>query len=53
MVRTFFVTPEAGIVVSAAVELNGNDVLTGPVVDAARLLIDGFAVNLHGVLSVV
>jgi hypothetical protein len=39
--------PEAGIVISAAVELNGNDVFAGPVVDAARLLIDRFAVDLH------
>ncbi|WP_461186848.1 hypothetical protein [Arthrobacter sp. Z4-13] len=46
-------TPEAGIVIPAAVELNGDDVFAGPVVDAARLLIDGFAMNLHKVLPVV
>jgi hypothetical protein len=38
---------------SAAVELNGDDVFAGPVVDAARLIIDGLAVNHYRVLPVV
>jgi hypothetical protein len=45
--------PEAGIVMSAAVEFNGDNVFAGPVVDAARLIIDGLAVNHHRVLSIV
>lgn len=52
VVRTFFMAPEARIVISAAVELYGDDVLVRPVVDAACLLIDRFPVNLHGVLPV-
>ncbi len=44
--------PEARIVLSAAAELDGDDVLVSPVVNTARLLIDGFPVNLHGVLPV-
>ncbi len=52
VVRTFFMAPEARIVISAAVELYGDDVLVRPVVDAACLLIDRFPVNLHGILPV-
>jgi hypothetical protein len=47
MVRAFLVARKAGIVASAAVELYSDDVLARPVVDTARLRIEGVPVNLH------